>query len=472
MIRLLPLVALLSLACGASRPAAPGAGLPSYRVRTDPGLRTLSVRACFEGAPPDFLVPGLRAGRDLLDTAVADGRPVPLGADGLDLRDLPAGTCVDYTVDLRALSAASESRGVGLYLSPTRVTRPGLWLWRPADASGLHARLRFEVPADLRVSHPWPVDAEGAARLNPDAFANRSRVVFGRFPARSLPAGGGWLDVAVLGDDIAAGDAAVDAWLTAAGDGVARVYGGLPAPRVQVLLMVVPGAGVHFGTTMRGGGPGVMLLVGQASSPADLADDWTASHELFHLGMPPVQSVDAWFFEGFTTYYTYVAMARAGTLTPRQAWGRLHDGFRRGRGAGTGRTLADESASMQRTGAYWRVYWGGAAMALRADVALRRRGRSLDEVMRFWQRWSQQPGAPWKAEALLRRADRHLGAAVLEPLADALLAESDFPAVQPTYEALGLKAQGPRAVRLQPAPAAGLRDAIMDAGSDPSAAPR
>lgn len=471
MTRLSPLFALL-LGCGGAVPAAPGDDLPAYRVRVDPDLRTLSVRVCFEGAPSSFLVPGLRAGRDLLDRAVAAGRPVPLGPQGLDLRGLPPGACVDYTVDLRALAAASESRGVGMYLSPTRVTRPGLWLWRPADASGLHARLRFELPDDLRVSAPWPVGADGAARLNPDAFANRSRVVFGRFPARSLPAGGGWLDVAVLGEDIAAGDAAVDAWLTAAGEGVARIYDGLPVPRVQVLLMVVPGAGVHFGTTMRGGGPGVMLLVGQASSPADLADDWTASHELFHLGMPPVQGSDAWFFEGFTTYYTYVAMARAGTLTPRQAWGRLHDGFRRGGGAGTGRTLGAESEAMQRTGAYWRVYWGGAAMALRADRALRQRGRSLDEVMRFWRRWSQEPGAPWKAHALLRRADRHLGDAVLEPLADALLGDADFPDLGPTYAALGLRAQGPRAVRLVPAPASAIRDAIMGAGSGRPPPPR
>lgn len=470
--RLLPLVALLSLACGGQPPPSPADGQPVYRVRVDPGLRTLSVRACFEGAPPAFLVPGLRAGRELLDTAVAEGRPVPLGPQGLDLRGLPPGACVDYTVDLQALAEASESRGMSMYLSPTRVTRPGLWLWRSSDASGLHARLRFELPDGLRVSSPWPVEADGAARLNPDAFANRSRVVFGPFPARSLPVGGGRLDVAVLGHPIAAGDAAVDAWLTAAGEGVARIYDGLPVPRVQVLLMVVPGAGVHFGTTMRGGGPGVMLLVGQASAPADLADDWTASHELFHLGMPPVQGPDAWFFEGFTTYYTNVAMARAGTLTPRQAWGRLHDGFRRGRGAGTGRTLGAESEDMHRTGAYWRVYWGGAAMALRADLALRRRGRSLDEVMRFWQRWSQAPGAPWKAHALLRRADQHLGVAVLEPLAESLLRAAEFPDVEAAYEALGLKAQGPRAVRLVAGPASAIRGAIMGEEPDRPGPPR
>ncbi len=462
-LRLLPLLASGLLACGGS-PAAPKETALRYRVAVDPALRALDVRLCFEGPPPDRLVPGAAAGRALLHDATAAHVALPLDDRGLVLEGLSEGACVRYSVDLADLAALSESRGVGRLFAPDRVTWPHLWLWRPAKvAPDIDATLRFEPSPTVRVSQPWPmvVGQPGTVRLDWNAFTWRARVAFGRFDVRPIEVPGGTLRATVVGAPIAAGPEAVDAWLRRAGAGVAQVFGGFPAPVAQVVVLSVPGRGVHFGTSMRGGGAGVMLLVGSDSEATDLDRDWTATHELFHLGLPHVGDRDAWFAEGITTYYTYVAMARAGALSPAQAWSRIHDGFHRGRSRGSGRPLGDESAAMGHTGEYWRVYWGGAAFALLADVALRRQGGSLDQVVRYWSRWARTPGPAWHARALVERADVHFGRATLGPLADALLASAGFPEVRAAYAWLGLVPLDEAALRLAPAPGEAARRAVM-----------
>lgn len=120
-------------------------------------------------------------------------------------------------------------------------------------------------------------------------------------------------------------------WIEHAALGNAALYGDLPAPHVQLLILVGAGRSIAFGMTQRGGGPGVVMYVGREVSPRALARDWTLTHELFHLGMPQIDPADVWLSEGLTTYATYVAMARSGQLTPEEAWEALVDGFRAGR---------------------------------------------------------------------------------------------------------------------------------------------
>lgn len=461
-----PALLLLLTACGAV-PAAPAPPEWGYHARVDEQVRTLVLDACFAGQPPERLIPGEPRGRALVERVerVRDGTASVLtpGEDGLWLAGAAPGDCVRFTFDLAALTEATGGRGGALGLDPHRYTAPTLWLWRPATLTrSTNVPIRFELPPGVEVSAPWRRVGPHTWRLDWAAFKFWSRVAIGRFPVRKVPlATGDVMEVASIGPSVRAGDDAVDAWARDAGEGAMRIYGHLPAPRIQFLAVAGPGEGVGLGTSWRGG-VGVSILVGRDTGAEGLRRDWTAAHEVLHLGMPHVQRPDAWFYEGVVTYYTYVARARIGRISEQEAWAALHDGFGRGAATGTDRTLREESRDMHRTYAYWRVYWGGAAWALLADVALRRRGRSLDEVMRHWANCCRDRGEPEQADALLRRADDWLGEALLRPLADRWLGTAAFPALEEVYEALGVRPTGRSSVELiDEAPEAGLRSAIM-----------
>ena len=78
-------------------------------------------------------------------------------------------------------------------------------------------------------------------------------------------------------------------------------------------------------------------------------------------------------------------MARDGRLTEQQAWQKIYEGFQRGICIARKRTLRYLSAHMNRLHAFRAVYWSGAAIMLRSDVALRiknPRSRGLDHFLK------------------------------------------------------------------------------------------
>jgi predicted metalloprotease with PDZ domain len=148
---------------------------------------------------------------------------------------------------------------------------------------------------------------------------------------------------------------------------------------------------------------------------------------------------------------------------PRAGWQEIEDGFGRGRVSGGRQPLAEESRRMHETHAYHRVYWAGAAVALMADVELRRRSggaRSLDDAMRRVAALRVDPGRWWTAADLVAEVDRHLGGPTVAPIAARALASSAFPDLSATYAWLGLFVRDDD-VEFVSAPGAAMRDAIM-----------
>lgn len=278
----------------------------------------------------------------------------------------------------------------------------------------------------------------------------RSNMLIGRFDSARLPVPGGVLDVAFIGDP-PTDRTRFDRWLVQSAADVATVYGLFPVPSAQIIVIFERDDDVGFGATARGGGPGVILHVGREASSQTLAEDWTATHELFHLGMPLIERNDAWLSEGVTTVYTYLAMARSGRITPAEAFAEIAAGFARGEAYGTGRPLAQESAAMHQTRAYWRVYWGGGAWTLDRMAALATAGHDFDEVLLQWSTLNRDPGPARSAAELLRWADRVQPGLGLSTSADAVLRSSDFPPWQATFASLGLTPRGQAAADDQPA---------------------
>jgi hypothetical protein len=448
----------------------------SWRITVDPALRRLDVRACFASAPRR-LVPGVsRAARWLVAPRLA-GSPSELAVDessgAIELSDGSAGGCVDYAVDLARLVSEDGGRLDARAAGQCVVLNPDLFIWRPRSVpSDFRGLARFELPAGFDVSTAWPTAADGSLTLDASALNGSGRVVLGRFSRLTAPTVGGTLDVAVADGARAATDDGIRRWLSESARANALVYGAAPVPSAQVIVIPVPGdreRPVVFGMALRGGGPALVLLLDADAPDEALPGEWIAIHELFHLGMPAVRSADAWLSEGVTMYYSEILRARAGFASPDEAWQRVHDGFGRGRRDGTGRTLRDESAAMRQTAAYMRVYWGGAAIALAWDVAMRQRSsgqRSLDDALRHLHDCCRDSARSWSADEVVQTLDRWWGSPLFSGLADPVLDSTAFPELGPLYASLGLTTDGTR-LRIVSLPGATLRDAITTQGAPP-----
>jgi hypothetical protein len=241
------------------------------------------------------------------------------------------------------------------------------------------------------------------------------------------------------------------------------VTGRAPFDRMTAIVVPsadVPGSPVLFGLAGRGMRRSVTLLVGAHASEAALVPDWTAVHELSHFLTAHVEGEDVWLAEGLATYYEEVLRARQGMLTELEAWTALEHGFARGRAESTSGTLREAAASMQQARCFTRVYWGGAALVLLADVAYRRAGSSLDEAVD--RAWSHR-GERASAEQLLSWLD---GApdGIFASVARAGLDADAFPDVTSANDWLGVVVDENGVISLrEDAPGAAVRSAMMNA---------
>jgi len=453
-------VILLGVAAGASGDP-PRAAEPSvhYTVRSDAALETLSVRVCFDDAPPGSLGPGVEAaGRALLD-ALHDGEPLPVRRGRVVLSSLSAGDCVDYRVDLDTARRASRFSG-----RPGRdfVSSQGVWLWR--DRSHIPeggATIRFDLPDGVHAATPWPERPDGSQHLGPTAFRRPSFIAFAHeAPIATIERQGVRATLTRLDDGWDLSDADLERWLTEAIDGISLVQGRFPVDSLSVIVVPSGGRGMGFGMVRRGGGFSAMYLVGRRSTLDDLRDSWVTWHELSHLHLPALPQRDAWLYEGLATYYQEVIPARLGVQPDREAWRQLLAGLERGQRARARGTLTGLSEDLRQNRAYSRVYWAGTAFALEADVRLRERGSSLDEALRrAAPRWRNDLSV-YSSERVCAAWDRPLDAAVLRPLRDRYAGARGFPATADLLSRLGVS-RSERSVSLTDAELSRVRDAIM-----------
>jgi hypothetical protein len=304
------------------------------------------------------------------------------------------------------------------------------WLWRvdpfPND---LDATVSFVVPAGARVAAPWPY-RDGQYALNRSAFFTDAYTAFGRFERQSFSVGGTQVDVVRFGDRPVDGD--VRQWLGRAIRTAGSVGDRFPLERLQFFLVPIeaPGEQVAFGMVRRGGGASVLLVPHRDASLAELESDWVAVHELVHLWLPRLRPRDRWLSEGIATYLQEVLRARCGLQSADRTWGRLQEGFERGRRSGTGRALSVESEDMHRTGAYQRVYWAGAAFAMEADIRLRRASEGeatlLTALSGAATRWVTD-ASPVSATIFLRALDEESGHGLMEELGAHYAQSARFP---------------------------------------------
>jgi hypothetical protein len=460
---------ILLVACLLGLPAE-GAGVLRYRVAVPAELDRLRVRVCVDGwVPTRFSSRTPGADRFISDPQPADGSPTVSIRDGVLRLQANEGDCFRYLVDLESALDRESGRMI-LRQGTDLLLGSGVWLWRPQEIPpGGEIRVRFVLPDGYRVSVPWqPVRAAGGSefRLGGTPAQWPDLMAIGRFAVQELDVRGSTLRLAVLDGDPAARPQDMSAWIGEAAGAVATLYGRFPLGSPQIL--VVPrGEGpeaVPWAQVLRGGGAAAHFFVDPSRPLGEFRDDWTAAHELSHMLLPYVERDDAWLSEGFASYYQNVLRARAGMLDPGHAWDKLYQGFERGRNGTRGKTLAAASRSMGRDRAFMRVYWSGAAIALSADVELRRRTRgthSLDTAMAALRECCLPSERAWSASEVFDRLDAATSETVFDELYDRYVHDRRFPELGSVSRHLGI-VEKPGGLRFDAAPAAvELRDAIM-----------
>ncbi len=162
---------------------------------------------------------------------------------------------------------------------------------------------------------------------------------------------------------------AVLAHVQAAASAVATYYGRFPVARARVLMIPVAARhGILQGTTWGDmhGFPGfTRIRVGEHTTAADLADDWTMTHELVHMAFPSMPDDQHWIEEGLATYIEPIARVMTRELTAQKIWNDMVRDMPKGE-------PAEGDQGVDRTHTWGRTYWGGAMFCLTADVEIRR----------------------------------------------------------------------------------------------------
>lgn len=364
-----------------------------YTFAPSAALDLMSVRICSRGRWPEALVPIHDDGAQRLRAASLEvgGVRTPLEATArIETRELARDACVRLEIDLSARSAtpAGAARTARAVFAPTSA-----WLWTPVPRPpDFVATGRFELPPGVArtplfrdapgVEDP-AAHGEGELVLDDDAFHFVSYAGFGTLERDVVTGAGACLELSTLGGGI--DSTTRRAWLGSALGALAHLGPGALPPRASLVLVPVPREPIPgspvFGLAAHGSLPTVLLAAPIGITSEILEGDWALVHELVHLATPHVSGSGAWLTEGLATYYQEVLRARAGRISAGDAWRALDEGFRRGLSSGGTGTLREASADMHASFEYGRVYWSGAAVALLADLALRRRGSSLDEAM-------------------------------------------------------------------------------------------
>lgn len=220
--------------------------------------------------------------------------------------------------------------------------------------------------------------------------------------------------------DFAAGDldlpqSTIVGWVHTAAHSVAVYYGHFPVARVRILIVPVPDRKQIQGTTwgdMHGFAGFTRIRLGQYTQAGDLAEDWTMTHELVHMGFPDVPDDQHWIEEGLATYIEPIARVQAGQLTAVRIWGDMARDMPKGEPR-----AGDEG--LDKTHTWGRTYWGGALFCLSADVAIRKQTgnrKGLQDALRAIVNAGGTIDHEWPLPKALQIGDEATGTKVLTTL--------------------------------------------------------
>lgn len=446
-----------------------------YRVSTDAELKKLHVNLCFQGkAPTELVAESLDASVALVGAWYESGDAINISGV-IPTDQVVSGACIKYQVDISRGVQRHDMTGPKVYRSSgsTGVSN-GLWFWRPeVFETNRQVFVEFDLPENYIVATSWSeTRKEYVFEVPKTPHDWPSWIVLGQFFKKEVTVGGAQLNISVLNGSPDPDKGALADWIELEASHVDKAIG--PIPYKNVHIFIFPNARarqpVPVAYVTRGGGPTLHMMINQRRSIDEFYDDWTATHELSHIFLPFIEPEDAWFYEGFASYYQYVVRARVGAISKAEAWSKLIYGFRRGSREAEARelTLLEATEKMYAGEPFMQVYWAGAALMLAADVQIRTREDnngtwSLDRVVREFNACCMDRTRAWTAKEVLSKFDEIYGSPVFMPLMLRYATSNDFPDLTNTFSFLGLKVSGSEVTFLDGIKKRALRDQIMSA---------
>ncbi|HTC34652.1 MAG TPA: hypothetical protein VK724_14830 [Bryobacteraceae bacterium] len=276
-----------------------------------------------------------------------------------------------------------------------------------------------------------------------------------------LTSGGATIEINFAPGKFDVGREAILGWVTNAANAVTAYFGHFPVEHPRLVVRLAEGrAGVSHGTTFGGRrGAFTRISVGQATTQAQLDDDWMMTHEFIHMAFPDV-SADSdehhWMEEGMATYIEPIARAQIGRMTPERVWGDFV------RDIPQGLPRAGDQG-LDRTATWGRTYWGGALFWLLADVQIREAShnrKGLQDAMRGILEAGGNITEDWTVERVVEIGDKATGTSVLANLYQQMKATAVHTDLDDLWRRLGVQVKNGIATLDDHAPLAEIRKAI------------
>jgi hypothetical protein len=326
---------------------------------------------------------------------------------------------IRYRVDLEGIAREIDHFDVAQRVGKSLVSPASTWLLRPEPVDvGVPVTVRVRTPPGVKfmtglrsVGDGWSLEAH--------EIRTATYAVFGEFEQHRIELKKrpelehGDLDVAVLDAPLEVSDAALMRWIGDSARAVSDFWGGFPVERALLVVMPVRGRdGVLFGKVLPESAPGIALLVGQHTKPDRLYDDWVLIHELFHLGFPSFNGEGKWLDEGLATYYEPLIRARNGWKTEDSVWAEFVRAMPQAVRAG-------RVGRLEKASSYREIYWGGAIVALLADIEARKRSagkQGLEDGLVAVLAAGGEASQVWPLERVVKLIDSRYSAPLLAPL--------------------------------------------------------
>jgi len=415
----------------------------SITVEISPTTDLYHIKHCFTRAPHELRAhSSLREYMNRLSWRQA-GQSEPLVLRGAVI-DLPAGQsgCVSYQVDHRQRQPQGYQRAFREQHPQVRLLDLRSWLLSSREEP-VQPLITINHPEHIQVSAPWALVSRTVSqtvyRSKPTPQYARGFLAIGHLHMRTAYLGTSRLRLAIITDQEHQANR-LEQWLKTMAGTVADLAASFPLPDVQVLVIDMPSGGepVPWGQVNRAGGQGVLFVVNSASSDARLYADWTAAHEFSHL-LTPYTPYDRWLSEGFASYHQNITRLRSGLLDERTAWGKLLAGFERGQKAADRADAGVLKHAGRRHN--MQMYWGGAVIALKAEVALQQQtqGRmNLSKALAGLQDCCLNQGVGWRARSLFQELDRITGTRIFTQLYEDEVKRQNYPEYAGLLRDLGI----------------------------------
>lgn len=186
-------------------------------------------------------------------------------------------------------------------------------------------------------------------------------------------------------------------WIETAASAATAYFGRFPVADMGLLVIADTSDKVGHATTYGYNGSATRIHVGTGADAAAFHNDWVLVHEMVHTALPNVPRRALWLQEGNATYVEPIARAQIGELPAADVWRQLIAGLPKGR-------PRDGDTGMDGTEAWGRLYWGGAAFWLLAEIAIYRDSggrKSLQDALRQINRASGGNSVTWSPERLM-----------------------------------------------------------------------